>query len=172
MSNYIYEPGKVLKLMPDRKRKHPKRKPLADKGIKQLNKKQRGALHNFMNNGMTDKKTALVKAGYCESVNPRVMDKLVSRKPIIAWLEKKKVGDEKLATVIAEGLDAMNVKFRDYPDHNVRHKFVAEVNRIVGNYAPTKIQAEQRVFNITLTGEDVKMIQKYFDLTREPDDKH
>lgn len=168
MSSYIVEPGKVLKLIPDRKRKHQKRKPLADKGIKQLTKKQRGALHNFMNNGMTDKKDALEKAGYCEAVNPRVMDKLIARKPIIMWLEKKKVGDEKLATRIAEGVDAMNVRFPEQPDHHARIKFITEVNRIVGNYAPTKIQSEERIITINLSGEDMKALQKFNEL-RKPD---
>jgi hypothetical protein len=153
-------------------RKKKPRKKISDKGIAHLTKKQRRALTNYMEQGFKGQRKALEAAGY-SGLNPsRDMKRLMVRKPIIALLEKKGVTDEKIAKVMAEGLDANHPMKPDLPDHHARIKFVSEANRVLDNYPATKIQSEERIFNITLTAEDVKALREYCDLTRNPDDKH
>lgn len=150
-------------LAPKRKKA---RKKLSDKGIRSLTKKQRKALTNYMEQGFKGQRRALEAAGY-SGLNPsRDMKRLMARKPIIAELEKKGVTDEKIAKVMAEGLDAMNVMKPSMPDHHARVKFVSEANRILDNYPATKIQSEERIYNITLTGDDIKALQKFSELTK------
>jgi len=147
------------------KRKKPRKK-LSDKGIRSLTKKQRKALTNYMEQGFKGQRKALEAAGY-SGLNPtRDMKRLMVRKPIIVELQKMGVTDETIAKVIAEGLEARHPMRPKMPDHHARVKFVSEVNRIVGNYAPTKIQSEERIFNITLTGDDIKALQKFSELTK------
>ncbi|MCJ7563857.1 MAG: hypothetical protein MUP52_04625 [Candidatus Aminicenantes bacterium] len=145
---------------------------ISDKGIIRLTKKQRKALTNYMEQGFRGQKKALKAAGY-SGLNPtRDMKRLMVRKPIIVELEKMGVTDETIAKVIAEGLEARHPMRPEMPDHHARVKFVSEANRLLGNYAPTKFQHEERIFNITLSAEDVKALREYCDITRNPDDKH
>ena len=147
------------------KRKKPRKK-LSDKGIRSLTKKQRKALTNYMEQGFKGQRKALEAAGY-SGLNPtRDMKRLMVRKPIIAHLKKKGVTDEKIAKVMAEGLGAMHPMRPKVPDHHARAKFVSEANRIFGNYAPTKIQSDERIININLTEEDMKALQKFRELRK------
>ena len=168
-------PARILRRRPPggiKPRKKKPRKKLSDKGIAHLTKKQRKALTIYMEQGFKGQKKALEAAGY-SGLNPtRDMKRLMVRKPIIVELQKMGVTDETIAKVIAEGLEARHPMRPKMPDHHARVKFVSEANRILGNYAPTKIQSEERIFNITLTAEDVKSLREYWELTRNPDDKY
>lgn len=147
------------------KRKKPRKK-LSDKGIRSLTKKQRKALTNYMEQGFKGQRKALEAAGY-SGLNPgRDMKRLMARKPIIDLLEKMGVTDETIAKVIAEGLEARHPMRPKMPDHHARVKFISEANRIFGNYAPTKIQSEERIYNISLSGELMKSLQEYYELTK------
>jgi hypothetical protein len=161
-------PARILRRRPPgwipRLRKKKPRKKISDKAISRLTKKQRKALTIYMEQGFKGQKKALEAAGY-SGLNPtRDMKRLMARKPIIALLEKKGVTDDKLAQVIADGLEANHPMKPDLPDHHARIKFVSEANRIFGNYAPTKIQSEERIFNINLSEEDVKALLKFYEL--------
>jgi len=147
-------------------RKKKPRKKISDKGISRLTKKQRKALTIYMEQGFKNKRQALEAAGY-SGLNPsRDMKRLMARKPIIAHLKKKGVTDEKIAQVIADGLEAMHPMRPKLPDHHARVKFVSEANRIKDNYPATKFQSEERIITINLSEEDVKSLQKYYELTR------
>ncbi|MDP2915507.1 MAG: hypothetical protein Q8O91_08650 [Candidatus Aminicenantes bacterium] len=154
-------PQKIYKL-----KKKKSRKKLSDKGIRSLTKKQHKALTNYMEQGMTGQRKALVAAGY-SGFNPnRDMKRLMVRKPIIAYLQKKGITDEKIADIIAQGIDAMHVIKGDKPDHHARIKFVSEANRILDNYPATKFQSEERIITINLTEEDTKNLQKFRELSK------
>jgi len=147
-------------------RKKKPRKKISDKGITRLTKKQRKALTIYMEHGMTNKRQALEAAGY-SGLNPsRDMKRLMTRKPIIVELEKIGVNDEKIAQVIAEGLDANHPMKPDLPDHHARIKFISEANRVLDNYPATKFQHEERIFNINLSEEDVKALQEFYELRK------
>ena len=139
---------------------------LSDKGITRLTKKQRKALTIYMEQGFKGQKKALEAAGY-SGLNPtRDMKRLMARKPIIALLEKKGVTDDKLAQVIADGLEANHPMKPDLPDHHARIKFISEANRVLDNYPATKFQHEERIFNINLSEEDVKALQEFYELRK------
>jgi len=134
---------------------------ISDKGITRLTKKQRRALTNYMEQGFRNKRKALVGAGY-SGLNPsRDMKRLMTRKPIIVELEKKGINDEKIAQVMADGLEAMHPMRPKLPDHHARVKFVSEANRILDNYPATKFQSEERIITITLTGDDIKALREF-----------
>jgi hypothetical protein len=139
---------------------------ISDKGISRLTKKQRKALTNYMEQGFRGQKKALEAAGY-SGLNPsRDMKRLMVRKPIIVELEKMGVTDEKLAQVITDGLDAHHPMKPELADHHARIKFVSEANRVLDNYPATKFQHEERIFNINLSEEDVKALQKLSELRK------
>jgi hypothetical protein len=167
-------PARILRRRPPGGIPKPRKKKsnkISDKGITRLSKKQRQALTNYMEQGFKNPKRALVAAGY-SGLNPsRDMKRLMTRKPLIAELEKMGVTDETIARVIAEGLEARHPMRPKMPDHHARVKFVSEANRIFGNYAPTKIQTQERIFNITLSAGDVKALREYCELTRKNDAK-
>ncbi|MCJ7563851.1 MAG: hypothetical protein MUP52_04595 [Candidatus Aminicenantes bacterium] len=162
-------PARILRRRPPggvKPRKKKPRKKISDKGITRLTKKQRKALTNYMEQGFKGQKKALEAAGY-SGLNPgRDMKRLMARKPIIVELEKKGVNDEKIATVMAEGLDAMNAMKPEMPDHHARIKFVSEANRVLDNYPATKFQHEERIITINLTKDDIEALQKFYELTR------
>lgn len=161
-------PARIIRHRPPQGIKPRKKKSnkISDKGITCLTKKQHKALTIYMEQGFRGKRLALIAAGY-SGLNPsRDMKRLMARKPIIVELEKKGVTDETIAKVIAEGLKANHPMRPEMPDHHARVKFVSEANRIRDNYRATKIQSEERIINISLTGEDMKMLQKFYELTR------
>lgn len=142
-----------------------KRKTTYDYGIKRLSQRQRDTLSNIMKAGSVDaatKKAAAEESGYAPAYALKAADTVLHRREIVDLLEKEGVTDNKIAQVIAEGLEAMHPLTKDpKPDHHARHKFVQEANRIKGNYAPTKIQEEGRVVHLHLTAEDAAAAEKY-----------
>jgi hypothetical protein len=156
-------PVLVDKMSPERPRFDLRAKPLPrgnERPISKLTHMQKKALENKFELGMGNKQAA-IQAGYALSSAPDVIPKLMARKPIIDALKAKGITDEKIASVIAEGLDAMHPIRPEQPDHNARAKFEREANQVLDNYPPKKIQSEQRVIEIHLSGEDVKAIRKY-----------
>jgi hypothetical protein len=159
-------PARIIRHPPHQGIKPRKKKSnkISDKRITRLTKKQRMALRIYMEQGFKGQRQALVAAGY-SGLNPsRDMKRLMARKPIIAELEKKGVTDEKIAQVIAEGLDANHPMRPEMPDHHARVKFVSEANRIRDN--STKFQSEERIITINLTGEDMKRLQKFNEMRK------
>jgi hypothetical protein len=155
-------PQKIYKL-----KKKKSRKKLSDKGIRSLTKKQRQALTNYMEQGMTGQRQALEAAGY-SGLNPsRDMKRLLFRKPIVDALLKRGVTDGKIAQIIAEGLDANHPMKPEMPDHHARIKFVSEANRIRDNYPAIKFQSEQRIIKVILTKDDIEHLKKYYEMTKD-----
>jgi hypothetical protein len=144
-----------------------KRKKAYDYGIKRLNQRQRDTLTGIMKAGAVDsvtKRAAAEAAGYAPAYALQAADNVLKRREIVELLEKHGVTQDKIATIIAEGLEAMHPLTKDpKPDHHARHKFVQEANRIVGNYAPTRIKQETdgRIVHLHLTAEDAVAAEKY-----------
>lgn len=145
----------------------PKSRKTYDYGIKRLSSRQRETLANVMKAGAVDsatKRQAAIDAGYHPAYALKAADTVLQRREIVELLEKEGVTNKTIATVIAEGLKAMHPLTKDpKPDHHARHKFVQEVNKINGNYAPTRIKGELegRVVHLHLTAEDFKAGEKY-----------
>jgi len=158
------DPGDVSKL-----RFHYRTKPKPrgkDAPFSKLTVMQKQALTNRFELGMGNTQAAS-EAGYSLSNARRVLPALLKKKPIVEALEKKGIKPDKIAQVIAEGLDAMHPLRPALPDHNARAKFVREANTILDNYPPKKIQQDQRVIEIHLTGDDMRAIQKYEEMRRD-----
>jgi len=145
----------------------PKNRKAFDYGIKRLSGRQRETLANIMKAGAVDaatKRQAAIEAGYAPAYALQAADTVLQRREIVELLEKHGVTQDKIARVIAEGLEAMHPLTEvPKPDHHARHKFVQEANRIHGNYAPTKIKGDfqGRVVHLHLTAEDFKAGEKY-----------
>ena len=108
-----------------------------------MNKKQRALLQYMLDPEIPNTATAARLAGmtpaaaYHLTKTPAFQDAL---QKFLSILESTGVTDQKLATTIAEGLDAEEVKFfskdgivedeRVVPDHASRHKFVETVVKI------------------------------------------
>lgn len=143
------------------------RKKTFDYGIKRLSKRQQDALANVMNAGAVDrpaKRQAGIAAGYSETYAIQGVEKALERKSIIDALERHLVTDDKIARVIAGGLEAMHpLTEGKQPDWHARDKFVKEANRIKDNYPPTRVkgQFDVRSVEVHLTTEDYKASQKY-----------
>jgi len=161
-------PARIIRRRPPggikaRKKKSNK---LSDKRISRLTKKQRRALTLYMEQGMTGQRQALEAAGYSGFNPSRDMKRLLFRKPIVYELKKIGVTDDKIAQVIAEGLEANHPMRPKMPDHHARVKFVSEANRIRDNYPATKFQSEQRIIKIILTGDDMKALQEFYEMRK------
>lgn len=145
----------------------PKSRKAFDYGIKRLSGRQRETLANIMKAGAVDsatKRQAAIDAGYHPDYAIQAADTVLQRREIVELLEKHGVTQNKIAQVIAEGLEAMHPLTKTpKPDHHARHKFVQEANKINGNYAPTKIKGDfqGRVVHLHLTAEDFKAGEKY-----------
>lgn len=153
--------SKVLRFKPK------ERKKTFDYGIKRLSQRQRDALANVMKAGAVDsatKRQAGIDAGYSETYAIQGVEKALERKSIIAALETNNVTDDKLAKVIAGGLEAMHPLTKEVrPDWLARHRFVQEANRIKDNYPPTRVkgQLDVRSVQVHLTTEDYRASEKY-----------
>jgi hypothetical protein len=144
---------------------------VANLGLSRLDPRQKAALENiaaskdFSNKG---KKEAGISAGYSERCSLPAMNRLLARKPIVNWLEKKGVTDERLAGIIDKGLDATHpLSKENKPDWNARYKFVQEANRVKDNYPAKRIEIDERAVHIHLTGDDVEAARKYKELMAE-----
>ena len=155
-----------IERIPRFRRGHRRKPRMAELGISKLKPQQRLALENKFELGMSNRQAA-IQAGYEEANASHVLPRLLRRKPIVDELERKGVTDEKIAVVIAEGLDAMHPIRPDQPDHHARAKFVSEANKVKDNYPPKKIQVEDRSINIHLTKDDYLALRKYQELERK-----
>ena len=173
MKQVNYFPPEDIPMCPGREespqrhnvRVKPKPRKIKDMGIRQLNQQQRAALKNYKNLGATPevKKDAAVLAGYSEQYAPRVMDKLLQSRSIVAALEKAGGTDERIAQVMIEGLESEHPLKPGRKDPHAIHKFVQEANKVKGNYAPTKIQTEgkQQVMVVHLTAGNIEAFDKF-----------
>ena len=139
---------------------------IRDMGIRQLPKKHRQALQNYLDQGMTNKKKASEDAGFADA---RPLDKVLERKQIVNSLEKKGVTDDYIALKIKQGLNAKHPQFSKQKDQHAIVKFVSEANKLRNNYPPTKIQQESKNIHIILTSEDSKQYQKFKEMRGDSD---
>jgi len=158
-------PGGGRESIPRHVRLRPKPRKIQDMGIRQLNKQQRNALKNYDVLGAIPevKKDAALAAGYSDGYALRAMDKLLQIRPIVKALEDAGATDERIANVIVEGLESEHPLKPGRKDPHAIHKFVQEANKVKGNYAPTKIQAETKsqVMVVHLTAGNIEAFDKF-----------
>jgi len=132
--------------------------------------KQIEAKANFIKMGATPdvKRAAGETAGYHPNAAVRGVNSTL--RPIVGILEDKGVDDEYIAETIVNGLKAMHPMAPKQKDHNVRHKFVREVNTLRNNYPPKEIKSEEKKIVLMITGEDVRQSQSV-DAIREEHDR-
>jgi len=143
----------------------------ASLGLSRLDPRQKAALENIVaTRDFSDKgkRDAAMDAGYSKRCSLPAMNRLLARKPIVNWLVKKGVTDEKLAEIIKEGLEATHPLSKDdKPDWHARHKFVSEANKLKDNYPAKRIEIDERAVHIHLTGDDVEAVRKYKELVEQ-----
>ncbi len=158
-------PGGGRESIPRHVRLRPKPRKIQDMGIRQLNKQQRDALKKYDEFGAQPekKKDAAMAAGYAEGYALKAMDNLLQCRPIVAALEKAGGTDERIAQVIVDGLESEHPLKPGRKDPHAIHKFVQEVNKVKGNYAPTKISTENKseVMVVHLTAGNIKEFDKF-----------
>lgn len=148
-----------------KKRGGAKKKPL-NRGIETLTEKQKRVMEGKMEGLST---TAAVQRAYGYHGGPLVKaaNALLARKPIIDALESKGVTDEKIAEKIADGLEAEKTvvigkgEYITEPDHSARVQYLKEANRVRDNYPAIKVEKEEKVVHISLTGDDVRAIEQF-----------
>lgn len=145
-----------------------------DLPLSEISHEHKQALENFIKNPIQKRKAA-IDAGFHPDASTRVMDKLLSRKPIVDKIEeatKFKHGvsaDEKVATVIVDTLDANHPMKPESPDHKVRLEGAKEINKIRDNYPPKKIQQDTRAIHVHLTEDHLRRHEKFKKLRRMND---
>jgi len=144
-----------------------KRKRKSDYGIKKMTKQEKQALQNYFEGGMTNKGQAAIAAGYEVSNASNIIPRLLKRKPIAEALEKRGITKEKIAEIIADGLEAMHPMHPKQKDQNARYKFVTEANKILDNYPPKKVQVEERSVVLHLGREDYEAMEHYEELRKK-----
>ena len=152
-----------------RRGKKPK-SPMAELGFKKLKPKQKLALINKFEFGMSNRQAG-ISAGYSPGRASEIVTRLVSRKAIVEELEKAGMTDEKIARIIAEAGSAMHPFRPKQPDHNIRLKAAHEANVTKDNYPAKKIQIDEKVAHLHLTTRDYDNYKKYKQLTEPQDDK-
>jgi hypothetical protein len=154
---------------PSIRRMKPKKR-RSECGVERATPMQKRALENHLFKGM-NKSRAMIAAGYTPNgITTQKINNVLQRRPIVAALEKKKITNDTVAGVIAEGLKAMRPDDHKFPDHSARAPYVREVNRIVGNYAPTTVQVQEKALVVHITSEDAERFQKYRRMRRENGD--
>jgi len=136
--------------------------------MRRLSKQHKQALQNYVDNG-GDKRKAAVDAGFSLSNSSRTMDQLLSRKPILESLEKRKVTDDYVALKIKQMLNAKHPLAPTQKDNHAIIKAIQEVNKISDNYPVQKFQSESKVISIHLTGDDFKAIKEVEEMRKEDD---
>ena len=143
----------------------PRPRKVRDMGIRALTPQQRMALKNYDELGAKPevKRDAATAAGYSEGYALQAMDNLLQRRPIVAALEEAGGTDQRIAQVIVDGLESEHPLKIGRKDPHAIHKFVTEANKIKGNYAPTKIQQENKsqVMVVHLTTGNVDAFNKF-----------
>jgi len=133
----------------------------SESGVERATPMQKRALENHLFKGM-NKTEAMEKAGYSMTPhNTAGINAALEKRPIVKALEKRKITNDTVAEVIEGGLKAMRPDDHKFPDHTARAPYVREVNRILGNYAPTKVQVREQAVVINLTSDDAAKFQKY-----------
>lgn len=158
-------PGGGHEAMPRQVRIHKRTQKIRDMGMRALNKQQRQALKNYSNMGAIPevKKAAAIEARYSEGYALKAMDGLLQSRAIVKALEKAGGTDERIAEVMVEGLESEHPLKPGRLDPHAIHKFVTEANKVKGNYAPTKIQAEvkSQVMVVHMTAGNVDNFNKF-----------
>jgi len=153
--------------IPGRRRVRPKVRKIVDFGIRKLNPRQKEALANYLEMGCKNKKLAATMAGYSPNNAINDMNRILSRKPIVDALKKRGVTDDKIAEVIAQGLQAKHPFKPKKKDFHAIDKFVKEANRLLNNYPPVKIESQEKVVHIHLTMDDFAAYESYKKLRAE-----
>lgn len=151
-----------------RRGKRPK-SPMAELGFEKLKPRQKQALINKFEYGMSNRQAAL-KEGYSESNASLVIPRLLKRKPIIEALQARGINDESIAQGIVEGTQAMHPFRPNQPDHGVRVKFIQEANKLLDNYPAKKIEIEEKAVHLHFTQKDYANYLKYKQLTGRKDE--
>jgi len=143
--------------------------------MRNLTKKQSDWLYNYLINGRNSRK-AVYAAGY-NVKSPEVADVIGSknlanptiREKLDRALAKLNITEDKLAEVIADGLNAGLVVYnpisKEYEqtgikNHNIRHKFLETVLDIMGAKAPTKTESTVNLRGVLAVGEIDKIRQR------------
>lgn len=139
---------------------------IRDMGIRQLPKKNRQALQNYLEQGMTNKKKAAIDAGFA-SAEP--LNRVLERKQIVKAINKAGGTDKFIAEKLVEGVDAKHPQFPKNKDYHASIKFLQELNKVKDNHPATKISKEERSIHIHLTAEDYRQHQKFKEMRGEND---
>lgn len=150
-----------------RRGKRPK-SPMAELGFEKLKPRQKQALINKFEQGMTNKQAA-IQAGYSPTNAWNVIPTLLKRKPIVEALQARGINDDYIAEGIVEGTKAMHPFKPNQPDHNVRVKFIQEANKLLDNYPAKKIEIEEKIIKLNLSKDDYLALNKYQELRRKPE---
>lgn len=142
----------------------------ADKPFRKINKQQKKAIKGLLEahkegkdiTKASVKKEIGLNSGYSEGYAVQAVDKAMQRKPVVSALEKVGVDDDFIAKTIKEGMtEPRHPKNPDMKDYHAIDKFVKEANRLKDNYPATKIQSEQKVVHIHLSGEDFQAVERF-----------
>jgi len=134
-----------------------RRKGIRELGIRSMPPQQKQAIKNLLTMGFDRKKEALMAAGYSETNIARDSEALLRTRPILEALKKQGITEARVAEVLNEGLKATHPMSKENKkDYKAIAKFVQEVNKILGVYAPTKIQSEEKRIVIHLSSEDAR----------------
>jgi hypothetical protein len=153
-----------------RRGKRPK-SPMAELGFEKLKPKQKQALINKFEHGMSSRRAA-IQAGYSPTNAWNVIPTLLRRKPIVDELERIGVTDKTIAKVIADAMTAQHPFRPKQPDHSVRLKAVHEANVTKDNYPAKKIEIEEKAIHLHFTNKDYENYKKYKQLTEKENEKH
>lgn len=144
--------------------------------VRELNGRQMKALKNYVELGATVdvKHEAAVAAGYppatATAAMNRVLEHPVVHRKIVDALDQAGVTDEKIATVIAGGLDAHHPFRPKYKDWATIEKFARQANQLRDNFPETRIrtQSETRQIVINMSIEDAASYKRYLELQAAP----
>jgi len=150
-----------------------------------LTMRQRAALKNFVEAGLDPSKKAAcaVAAGYSPTTSGQAIDNVLSkpfiRQRIAEALEKAGVSYDRIASVIAEGLNAEHPTAEARTaedgsayvpkDYNAIARFLREAIDLHDLRPETKIhkQVDKRIVTIHLTGDDYAALDKYRRMRKE-----
>lgn len=140
-----------------------KRKSLQTMGVSRMDKRQKRALEKIIENPLASNRSIGIDAGYSPTNASMAVGRLKSRRKIVKALEKKGVNDDRVAEVMAEGLESENPFRPGTKDHNTILGYVKEINRVMDNYPPTRVQSEskQAIMHIHFTSQSLKNHDKF-----------
>jgi uncharacterized protein YozE (UPF0346 family) len=105
------------------------------------------------------KREAALAAGYTESM-ANVPGQKIESCSAVQNFYKKHLSDEKLLKILENGLEAFKVIYdnkgepKKLPDFHVIHRYLDTAYKILGTYAPEKIQQTNLTLHAWLNGED------------------